>query len=117
METKELTLTISERVAAIKLFDAFKGSVSQLTQIFDDIKAFIISKEEWEAANLTKTPGVDEEGKAVETWNWNDEGNEKVVTMGSESAQYLFNAIKAKSDASELTIADKALVSLLQKLS
>ena len=110
--SKEVSLTISERIAAVKLFDEFKGNLSTLTFILDDVKQFVVSPEEWEKAKLVKKTNSD----GTETWNWSDEGSEKAVKVQKESATYLADKIKAKSDAKEITLADKALISLNGKL-
>lgn len=52
--SKELSLTIGERLAAIKIFDAFKGSISVLATIMDDVKSFPVTDEEWKGADLKK---------------------------------------------------------------
>lgn len=113
---KDYTLTISERLAAAKLFNEFKGSITQLAQINDDIKLIAMTKEEWDAVKVTKTPGKDKEGNPLETWNWDDEGTEKAISLGQESVEYLRAKIKAKSDSGELTLEDKGLVSLSEKI-
>ena len=42
--SKTITLTIGERVAALKIFDAFKGGITELTAILDDVKKIVISE-------------------------------------------------------------------------
>lgn len=113
--TKELQLTIGERIAAAKLFDEFKGSITQLAAVMDDIKGISITKEEWEKAGLVKTPT--NEGKD-ESWTWEDEGSEKAFAFSQEAIDYLNAKIKEKSEANELTLSPehKALVTLNKKL-
>lgn len=113
MAMKEFTLTISERVEAAKLFDEFKGGVSALSQILEDVKGVVIPNEEWEKAKLVKKPNAD----GTENWSWTDEGTEKVLSLSQESIDYLKSQIKAKDEAGALTIRDKAVVSLQGKLS
>lgn len=52
--TKTVSLTIGERLAAVKMFDAFKGSISVLATIMEDVKSFPVTEDEWVKANLTK---------------------------------------------------------------
>lgn len=111
-EAQTVTLTIGERVAALKLFDAFKGSITTLATIIDDVKQFPITTEEWEQAELVKTPGED----GTEQWKWNEEKVNKEVTLQESSVTYLKDEIKRRSDAGEITLADIALVSLEKKL-
>lgn len=110
-DAKTLSLTIGERLAALKMFDAFKGSVTALASLMDDIKQFPISSEEWETAKLVKTPNAD----GTEQWNWDDTGV-KEITVQESTLTYLVDEIKKKSDAGEVTLADLALVTLEKKL-
>ena len=111
--SKSVTLSIGERLAAIKLFDAFKGSVSELAVILDDVKKLVITEEQWTAAGRTVTKT--DQG---ENWRWDEkEENQLAMEFGAESAAYLLKSIKDKSDKNEVTIADVALISLNKKLS
>lgn len=111
MANKELSLKISERYAAVRLMNEIKGGVELLTYIFDDVKAVVVTEEEWTAANLTKTPNAD----GTEQWNWDDK-DEKPITISRETAEALEKKIKEKSDAGELGIKDMAIVELSKKL-
>lgn len=113
--SKELQLTIGERIAAAKIFDAFKGAITQLAAILDDVKSIVITEDEWNKAKLVKTP-VEGSTTGAENWNWTDEGSEKTVTFSQEAVDYLRKEIKTKSEANELTLADKALITLEKKL-
>jgi hypothetical protein len=107
---KTLTLTIGERLAALKIFDAFKGSVTELVTIMDDVKQLVITPEDWTAANrvVTKTD-------TGEQWKWDEatEATWKEVTLQAASVSYLLKSINEKTD---VTIADIALISLSNKL-
>ena len=107
---KNITLTIGERLAALKIFDAFKGSVTELVTIMDDVKALVITPEDWEKAKrvITKT-GTGEQ------WKWDEavEATWKEVTLQAASVSYLLKSITEKTD---VTIADIALISLSNKL-
>jgi len=98
------------------MFDEFKGSVTQLAQILDDVKTLVVDEEEWKKANLVKTEDKNAEGQPIMRWNWTDEGTEKEVSIGQESVDYLRTTIKTKSEAGQLTITDKAIITLLKKL-
>lgn len=110
--TKELTLTISERVACAKLFDEFKGNITTLAGLIDDIKTIAVTPEEWTAANLVKTPN----GDGTEKWNWKDEGSDKKLTLSDGTCEYLKGKIKEKSDANQLGLQDQAVLALNNKL-
>lgn len=113
MATKEVQLTIGERVEALKMFDMFKGALSAMAAVLDDVKAIAISGEDWTAANMKKT-NPDEKGNYSMTWD--DEGSEKTIPMSQEGVDYLLGKIKEKSEAGEFTIADKAVITLEAKL-
>ena len=113
--SKELKLTIQERIAAAGIFDQFKGSITQLAAILDDVKTIAVTPDEWKAVNLVKTPV--EGGR--ENWQWDpalDEQNAKTVSMSQEAADYLAKEIKTRSDEGTLSLADKGIVSLYKKL-
>lgn len=115
-EAKKIDLTIGERLAALKVFDAFQGSMITMRSILDDVKQLPVTDEEWAAAELVKTPVKGTNGQPdSEQWKWNDK-ELKTVELQTESVDYLKAQIKAKSDAGEVTLADIALVSLNDKL-
>ena len=107
---KNITLTIGERLAALKIFDAFKGSISELSTIMDDVKQLVITPEDWTAANrvVTKTDGG-------EQWKWDEtvKSTWKNIKLEQASVGYLVKTIKEKAD---VTIADIALISLNNKI-
>ena len=109
----KIIFTIKERVDTLKLFDAFKGSITELSTILDDVKKVAITQEEWDKAKrvITKT----DQG---EQWQWNeaDEATWKDIDLGSESVAYLLKSIKDKSDKGEISIADATLLSIQKKL-
>lgn len=115
-EAKTLELTIGERLAALKIFDAFKGSMVTMKALLDDVKQLPMTEEEWTKANLVKTPVAGNNGQPdSEQWKW-DEVVKKEVTLQSETVEYLKAQIKSKSDAGEVTLSDVALVSLNDKI-
>ncbi len=119
MSTKEVTLTIGERLATAKILNAFKGDITQLALFLDDIKKIAMTEEEWTNAKLTKTPINDAEGNPTgkEQWNWEDtEAQEKVITLDGETILYVLNQIKTKNDNKEITIEDVPLITLQKKL-
>ena len=105
-------LTIAERIAATKIFDEYKGNLSTLAMIFDDIKKCNIEEAEWTKAGLVKTP----DGLGNIRLNWNDEGSEKDIDLSKEGVDYLKSKIDAKNASGEFTVADKAVISLASKI-
>ena len=128
--SKKFNLTIGERYAALTIFDAFKGSISELSTILDDVKNVTITFEEWKKAGrkfLDKSGKViadeknivDADGKSTVgsiSWNESDKATWKDVELDKPSVDYILKTIKEKSDKNELTLADGAIISLQKKL-
>lgn len=110
-EAKTVNINIGERLAAIKIFDAFKGGLATLRVLLEDVKQLPITEDEWKEAGLTKTAQPD----GSETWKWNETVT-KDVTFQPESIEYLKEAVKVKSDSGEITLQDIPLSTLEQKL-
>lgn len=110
-EAKTITLTIGERVAALKIFDAFSGTMATMKSLLDDVKQLPVTEEEWTKANLVKTPIAG----GQEQWKW-DETVNKEVTLQGDTVDYLKTKIKEKSDGGQITMADVSLASLDEKL-
>ena len=110
---KEITLTISERVPLIKILNDFKGNLSTLSLVLEDIKKVAITPAEWEKAGLVKNDA----GEGKETWLWKDEEDTfKTVEFNQEVIDFVLESIKSKEDSKEITLADIALISLKDKL-
>lgn len=104
----KIKLNISERLQAVSILNGFKGSLSDLAVILEDIKQFPISEKEWEKAELIKTETQ---------WTWNDDkGGEKEIEIGSETKDYLKKTVKEKDEKKEIGLTEKALISLFRKL-
>ena len=56
MEKKNISLTIGERLAMLRLMDDLKGSLEASTLARHDVDAISVKKEEWESAGL-EAPG------------------------------------------------------------
>ena len=113
MTAKTIDLTIGQRVATLKLFDAFKGSLETLATLLEDVKQFSVSEEEWATANLTKTPS--EDGNTIQ-WKWDDDKVSKEIVLQKPTADFLEAEIMRKSAAGEITLADVALIEVNKKL-
>ena len=119
---KKINLTIGERYAALKIFDAFKGSLTEMAAIIDDVKALTITVDEWTKA---KRMFLDKNGKElvepvdstqVASLAWQEEGSERNIELDQSSIDYIKKAIKEKSEKNEFTLADVAFISLNKKL-
>ncbi len=116
---KEITITISERVAIAKILNGFKGDLTVLSLLLEDIKKIAITEEEWTKAELKKTPILNEHGEATgqESWNWQDkEELNKTVELAPDTALYILNQIKEKEEKKEITMADISLITIKEKL-
>ena len=111
---KKMSLTISERTAALSILNQFKGNLETMATILEDIKQLPIEEAEWEKAGKTETTV----GTNIH-WNWSDElGGEKEIELQKTTLDYIKAAIKEKDEKKELTLKseDRALVSLNNKL-
>lgn len=112
--TKTLSLTVSERMAAVKILNEYKGSLTGLSVLLDDVKKFVISDKEWAQAELVKTPSADGQS---ETWSWKDEkAQPKTIVAGAETIDFLNDYLKKGDEEKKFTLADTALISLAGKL-
>ena len=115
--SKKITFTLKERVDTIGILNAYKGELSGLAKVLDDIKKVAITPAEWEKAKLVKTPAKNENGDPIETWNWEDKKeNEKEIELDTDVIDYIKAQIKHKEDKKEVTMSDVALITLKAKL-
>ena len=117
--TKEVTLNISERVAASQILNTFKGDLTQLTLLLADMKNIAVTSEEWTKADLKKTPIPNEKGEpsGQESWNWNDKPElDKEITLDPETKLFIQTSIKDMENKKEITMANVALITLKTKL-
>jgi hypothetical protein len=135
---KKVSLNLSERYTALPILQDFKGKLSDLALILEDIKQFPITNEEWKQAErvISMKAKVKESGLVgmvnvedfkVETmekvddllqWNWNDEkGGEKAMELNDVTVSFIKNFINEKSEKGEIELADKVFITLLAKLS
>lgn len=115
---KEITLSINERVALAKLLNTFNGSSTQLALVFDDMKQIAITDAEWTAADLKKTP-VMENGQptGAENWNWQNKPElEKTLSLSPDVVVLILNMFKTKDEKNEFTMADADLLTIKTKL-
>lgn len=113
---KELELTIGERLIVVSLFNEIisKGAdIETLALLIGETKAIAMTKEEWDGvADLVKTP----DGNGGESWVWEDAATSRKFPLEERTVDMLKAKIRAKSDAKEFGIADKAVISLNPKL-
>ena len=114
MEKKNISLTIGERLAMLRLMDDLKGSLEASTLARHDVDAISVKKEEWESAGLVKTPQA--EGK--EAWTWKDEGSEKEMEINKSTIDFVLGKLNAKDKAGEFTLShdDAQAMSLFAKI-
>ena len=110
---KTISLTLGERLQALRIMDSFKGNLTTMSALLEDVKPMAITDEEWKAADLVKTKSADGQ---TESWKWNEEGQEKEIEIQQPTLDYISAEIKRMSDANEITLAQVALISLDKKL-
>ncbi len=117
MTTKTISLNVSERVSALGILNAFKGSLEKLAFILDDVKLLVISEEEWTKADRKIEPSPTPEDPARITYTWdNEKGGEKEVALSEVSVEFLRTTIKERDDKGEFGLGDKAFIELHKKL-
>ena len=112
-----IKLTVSERIYTLAILNQFKGNLETLVDVMEDIKEIRMAEEEWTKADKQVNTTMDEDGKPVTSWTWNDElGGEKEVQISDETKKYLSDKIKELDDKKELTLQDRAAITLKDKL-
>lgn len=110
----KVKLNVSERLYAAAIINQFKGDFSTLAFLLEDVKNLPITEEEWKKAER-KISAPDDKGNT--TWTWNDEkGGIKEVELLDETKKYLVSKIEEKSKNGELTLNDRAAITLKKKL-
>lgn len=111
---KTISLNLLEKASGKQLLDAFKGSLSDLAVIFEDIKKFVITKEEIESI---KVDG------AVPDVNGNiplsDKKAEETITeieLNNETIDYLKATISEMDKKKEFSLKNTAILTLLEKI-
>ncbi len=109
---KKISLNISERVYALKFLDDFKGSISMLGKVLDDVKKFGISDEDWKKAEKKEK----EVGDQVQ-WTWNDDkGGLKDIEADEDVLKYLKGSIEKIDKEGGFGLTDRAVLGLKVKL-
>ena len=114
---KILSLDISERLAALAILNTFKGALDKLAVVLEDIKQFGVTDEDWTKAERKIEPTPTKEDPNAVQWTWsNEKGGNKDVSLQEGTVEYLKQVIKERNDKGELTLSDKSLITLNQKL-
>lgn len=114
---KTISLDISERLAALAILNTFKGGLDKLAVILEDIKQFSITDEEWVKAERKIEATPSKEDPNASQWSWsNEKGGNKDIVLQEGTAEYLKQVIKERDEKGELSLSDKSLVTLNQKL-
>jgi hypothetical protein len=109
---KVYKLDISERLYALRILNTVKGDAVTLSAVLQDVRQLVVTDEEFTAAKRTET----DLGDGNKQWQWENEGSEKDVTFEPETKDYLLKDITEKSEKKELTVEDKAALTLMDKL-
>jgi hypothetical protein len=120
---KELKLTIAERVAAATLMSQFKGDYVTRAILAKDAPGLAVTKEDWDAAKLVKSPTdaeitalpEDKRAGVQQSLTWQDEGSEKKVFFAQQTFDFLLQSLDAKKDYS-FSAADNGYVKLVESL-
>lgn len=114
---KTLKLNISERLFALKLINGFKGDLETLSHLMEDTKKFTITEKDWKKSDRQIQLVKDEMGKDITQWTWNDEkGGELEIELNNKTKEYLLSEIGRMDKEKTLTLLDKSVLSLKNKL-
>ena len=110
----KITLTISERINCIAMINAFKGNLSDMAVLLEDVKLMNLSDKE------TKSIGLEEkknEDGVVSGYQWNEEkAKDKELELQTPTKDYLVGYINDRDEAGEYTLADVQIIALRDKL-
>ena len=108
-----LKLNAGQRLALINLLNEFKGELKGVYQIFKILDKIIFSDKEQKGIELKQI--MDRAGRFQFTWNPKKD-KEKQVELSDTHLTIIKEAIKNKSEKKELTMADKSLLDIAQKI-
>jgi hypothetical protein len=104
-----INFTFKERLYLIGVLNKFKGSLSSLVFILEDLKKIDISGQEKKEMNLREEP------KGSGTLKWDSEKDIEVV-LAESTIGFIEQFIKEKDENKELTIGDSVLIDILEKI-
>jgi hypothetical protein len=104
-----IIFTFKERLYLIGLLNKFKGSLSGLAHILEDLKKLDISQQERKEMNLREEP----KGSGLLKW---DNEKELEITLSEATIEYIQETIKEKDSKKDFTIEDSVLIHLLDKI-
>jgi len=111
---KKTNLNIGERIYVLGLLNQYKGNHRTLALVLQDIVPVGISNEEKEEIEMKDVKN--EDGQIVSI-QWDSvKAKDKELELHDEVVDYLKKVIEDKSKAGEFTIADRQVITLLEKL-
>ena len=114
-DSKKIVLTIAERFTLTGILDSYKGGMTGLASILNDIKEVIVSEDEKKAMNFRIEPENPKEGE-VQKFKWDQPAPDKEVSFEQPTLDYVLQFIKDKDEKGEVTLSDIALLSLKEKI-
>ena len=109
----KIKLTVTERLLALGLLNEFKGTLSDMAEITDDVKkdsTLAFGEAETKELNLTQ-----DVTKNTVTWDLK-KAKDVDVELSKTSIDYLLKVIEDKDKAGEFTLNDGAVLLLRDKL-
>ena len=109
-----IQFTLEERFAVERILNSFKGSISLLALVLEDIKKISLSKEEVkkiEGKYVPRDGGVMFEYKLSRSHLLT-----KDIDLHEDVAGFIIKSIEDKSIKNEITIRDKELINIKEKL-
>ena len=110
----KVKLNISERIFALGILNGFKGKLETMGSILEDIKGFSLTPEDKKKCLWVENKDAND---VIQSVGWNDiEGGEKELELQAETLDYLLETIEDRNKKGDLTLQDKAVISLKEKL-
>lgn len=106
---KKVTLTIGERLVATRLLNEFVGDKRTLALVLQDSVKIGFSEEEKTAGEIVSLPNG-----SIQWSTEKDAGKE--IELNDEVVDYIKQEIEKKDKDAQLTLADRFMVTLFDKL-
>jgi hypothetical protein len=112
---KTISLDVPERFKVTELLNLYKGGLSTLAFVLDDLKKIAFTPEEMTEYEIKTTPSPDVPGSYNINWNAT-KNTPKDFEISKESADFMFAEIDKKDKAGEFGRGDEIFITLLEKV-
>jgi hypothetical protein len=127
-----MQLTLKERLFIYALLDGYKGGISKIKQISEDIKNVAITVDEWKEAGRVNTIEVEgvstdypfgdesvdnilKDGGKFVGYKWDEAKVLKEIEFQGDTTEYITEKLKEIDSKGEVSLKDTEIVSLFDK--